>query len=285
MPASSQADFRTFTHMQPLTASAIKHIFEEHNIAPKKYLGQNFLVDANSIGKVIRTASLDPRQTVIEIGPGIGALTQEIAPRVKKLIVVEKDPQILSILQDRMKQFSHIKYVCADILQYDVPNTSYSIISNLPYAITGPVLRKFLENPHQPEPNDAHDAKRGSATHHRASASHEPSCCFRAAVCCDETYKPRIKALLLAAPEGRLLYSRNHATSKLHFSNRKSGTFFYCREGWIFSTKETTRQQPFCRTQHIKRRSCLASSTSQYRSHSTRRNPLYPRLDLLVAPS
>jgi 16S rRNA (adenine1518-N6/adenine1519-N6)-dimethyltransferase len=130
-------------------------------IKPIKYLGQNFLIDKNVVKKIIRAANLKPQDIVLEIGPGTGVLTQAIAKRVKKVIAVEKDPRMCKLLKENLKDFNNIEIISADILKlvidrdyYNSPGLlqkNYKVIANLPFYITAPVIRKFLEakNPAQ----------------------------------------------------------------------------------------------------------------------------------------
>jgi len=126
---------------------------DKKSIKPKKYLGQNFLKDRHVLKKILRAAELKKQDTVLEIGPGLGILTKEIAPLVKKLIAVEKDWELIKVLQEEMPP--NVEIINEDILKYNPPvggpNTKYKIVSNLPYAIVNPVLRKFLEAKHKPE--------------------------------------------------------------------------------------------------------------------------------------
>jgi len=92
-----------------------------YKIKPIKHFGQNFLIDKQIIKKVIRTANLHSKDIVLEIGPGTGALTQEIAKKAKKIIAVEKDPKMVEILKESLKDFKNVKIINADILNYPLP--------------------------------------------------------------------------------------------------------------------------------------------------------------------
>jgi len=128
-----------------------KKLLKKYKIYPSKRLGQTFLIDKNVIKKVIRTANLQPEDIVLEIGPGFGALTQEIAKKVKKVIAVEKDKKICKILRGTLKDFSNIDIINKDILRYKLQVTNYKIVANLPFYITAPTIRMFLENKHPPK--------------------------------------------------------------------------------------------------------------------------------------
>jgi len=116
-----------------------------YKIKPIKHFGQNFLIDKQVVKKIIRAADLHPRDVVLEIGPGTGVLTQEIAKTAKRVIAVEKDPRMIKILKESLKDFKNVEIINTDILNYKLQTTNYKLIANLPFYITAPVIRKFLE--------------------------------------------------------------------------------------------------------------------------------------------
>ena len=115
-------------------------------LKPKKRLGQNFLTSQKVINKVIESSNLDKNDIVLEIGPGFGALTFEIAKRVKKVIAVEKDTELASKLN-----IKNVEIINKDILDYEINLKDYKLISNLPYNISLAVIKKFLEDENQPQ--------------------------------------------------------------------------------------------------------------------------------------
>ncbi len=126
----------------------IKNLLKEYNIRPSKKLGQNFLIDKGAIKKIIEAAELKTKEIVLEIGPGVGTLTQEIAKKTKKVIAVEKDSKMLEILEKTLKNFNNIKIIQKDILGFQVSSfkfQEYKVVANLPFYLTGPIIRKFLE--------------------------------------------------------------------------------------------------------------------------------------------
>jgi len=134
----------------------IKNLFKKYRIRPVKYLGQNFLIDNSVLKKIIKAAELLKNDTALEIGPGIGNLTIELAKRVKKVIAVEKDTKITEILKENLKGFDNVEIIQDDILKvpntkYKIQNTKYKVVANLPYYLTSPVIRKFLEAERQPK--------------------------------------------------------------------------------------------------------------------------------------
>ena len=153
--------------MRLASPRVVKEILAKQSIKPSRGLGQNFLIDGNVVKKLADTANIDPNDTVLEIGPGIGTLTQELAPRAKKVIAVEKDRKMVEILKETLAGLQNIEIVCTDVLKLDTqpkdcsrgasalgggpPRAeNYKVVANLPYYITAPVIRKFLEGEHKP---------------------------------------------------------------------------------------------------------------------------------------
>jgi len=142
--------------MDLFSKKTILDLLKKYNTKPLKGLGQNFLIDRNILRKIIESASLKKDDIILEIGPGIGILTQELAKRVKRAITIEKDPKMVEILKDMMKDFKNIEIIQGDILKiepktYNLKPKTYKIVANLPFYITSPVIRKFLENHHPPK--------------------------------------------------------------------------------------------------------------------------------------
>jgi len=136
----------------------IKDILNKYETRPSKGLGQNFLIDKNVLEKIIQAADIKPTDTILEIGPGIGALTQALAEKAGKVIAVEKDETMVKILTDVLSasNIKNVQLVNADILKIDVLSfkfqaSGYKVVSNIPYYITAPLIRKFLEDKNQPK--------------------------------------------------------------------------------------------------------------------------------------
>ena len=135
----------------------LKVLLGKHQITASKRLGQHFLVDKEVLAKIIETADLKPADIVLEIGPGLGILTEAMAKRVKKVVAVEKDAVLAGILNEelRIMNIKNVEVVQDDILKishtrYKIQNTKYKVVANLPYYITSPVIRKFLEAENSP---------------------------------------------------------------------------------------------------------------------------------------
>ncbi len=132
-------------------------VLKKHNIKLTKKFGQNFLIDENILLKIIRFCDLSPQDNVLEVGPGIGTLTQFLCPGVKKVTAVEIDRRLISVLGETLSQYNNLEIIQGDILKIDLQDLLSSVsegkkcklISNLPYNITTPLIMKLLEVRHQ----------------------------------------------------------------------------------------------------------------------------------------
>ena len=116
-----------------------------------KRLGQNFLIDPNIVRKIVATADLSPTDTVLEIGPGRGVLTEALSRAVRRVVAVEIDPQLHRLLQDRQADWPNVQLVCADALTYplETVSTGAIVVANLPYYLSTPLLFRLLEQRHR----------------------------------------------------------------------------------------------------------------------------------------
>lgn len=193
-----------------INLATIKNILSKHNLAPNKFLGQNFLIDQNALDKIIEAADLKAGDNALEIGPGLGTLTAALCGAGANVVAIEKDKELIPILEENLKEYKNLKIINDDFLQVDfdpllfkkeesgelksafaknfqnaiasespagdergnpadgAKNTesrslsralmrdrsasrndskdrfSYKIVSNIPYCITSPVLRKIF---------------------------------------------------------------------------------------------------------------------------------------------
>jgi 16S rRNA (adenine1518-N6/adenine1519-N6)-dimethyltransferase len=140
-----------------------KKLLRRYNIHTKKKLGQHFLINDAVLEKILSAAELTKDDTVIEVGPGLGLMTQELARRAGWVIAIELDNRLAAILQENL-QAENVVVLNEDVLgtepakllkgsaPYFPPQLhSYKVVANLPYYITSPVLRHFLEAPVKPE--------------------------------------------------------------------------------------------------------------------------------------
>ena len=135
--------------------SVTKAVLERHGFTFKKSFGQNFLTDTNILQKIVDTAEVDDQVNVIEIGPGIGALTEFLAERAAEVMAFEIDHRLVPILADTLRDFDNVTVVNEDILKVDLaqhiqnfknPNLPIKVVANLPYYITTPILMHLIES-------------------------------------------------------------------------------------------------------------------------------------------
>lgn len=120
----------------------------------KKQFGQNFLNNPSIPARIVRESGVTPQSGVLEIGPGLGALTLQLAPAVRKVVAVEIDREVIPLLQEKLQAFSNVTVIEQDILQTDIQAlleqhfpemTEVCVCANLPYYITTPILMKLLK--------------------------------------------------------------------------------------------------------------------------------------------
>jgi len=133
----------------------VKKLLRQSGLRAKKGLGQHFLVDETILKTIVEAAELSPEDIVIEVGPGLGILTTELARQAGKVIAVELDTQLASLLKRRLASLSNVNVINADILgvslsQLLAVEKNYKVVANLPYYITSPILRYFVEASPQP---------------------------------------------------------------------------------------------------------------------------------------
>jgi 16S rRNA (adenine1518-N6/adenine1519-N6)-dimethyltransferase len=135
---------------------SIFEILKKYNIRPIKHFGQNFLIDEGILNKIIEAADIQKNDTILEIGPGLGILTLELAKRAKQVIAIEKDKRMCEILSEMLDagNVKNVEIVNENILKItnnQFPMTNYKIVANIPYYLTSPLIRKFLETESRPE--------------------------------------------------------------------------------------------------------------------------------------
>lgn len=151
--------------MRETLGTETKRLLHRFGLRARKGLGQHFLIDEGVLQTIIQAAELTPDDTVIEVGPGLGVLTRELAARVARLFSVELDGNLAVLLQKKLDSLSNVSIVNGNILDIN-PETmlkeaglpeptkgtlSYKVVANLPYYITSPVLRHFLTAPTKPQ--------------------------------------------------------------------------------------------------------------------------------------
>ncbi|MCL2140111.1 MAG: 16S rRNA (adenine(1518)-N(6)/adenine(1519)-N(6))-dimethyltransferase RsmA [Dehalococcoidia bacterium] len=135
-----------------------KRLLKTVDVHAKKSLGQHFLIQKNILQKIIDASELSSADTVIEVGPGLGALTTELAKQAGNVIAVELDNTLAPLLRETHSAYHNLNIIHADILKCspksllpESESSRYKVVANLPYYITSAVLRHFLESDRQPE--------------------------------------------------------------------------------------------------------------------------------------
>ena len=133
-----------------VSSAHVKNLLRQSGLKARKSLGQHFLIDESVLTVILEAAELTAQDTVIEVGPGLGILTGELARRGGSVIAVELDNGLASFLQRRFASQSNLHVINADILRIKLSQllggkSNYKVVANLPYYITSPVLRYFVE--------------------------------------------------------------------------------------------------------------------------------------------
>lgn len=135
------------------TPKRTKEILDKYGFSFKKSLGQNFLIDPNVLENIVSHGNLTEKVGVIEIGPGIGALTEHLARKAGKVIAYEIDGRLLPVLEDTLSPYPNVKVIHQDVLEADLKGmiqeefADYDeivVVANLPYYVTTPIIMKFL---------------------------------------------------------------------------------------------------------------------------------------------
>lgn len=134
---------------------SIKNLLRQLNIKPKKFLGQNFLVDERVLEKIIAAADLSKNDVVLEIGPGLGILTERLTQKAKLIMAVEKDKNLADFLREKFKDKENLKIVQGDILKFkpqdfELQPFGYKVAANIPYYLTSRLMRILLESKQKP---------------------------------------------------------------------------------------------------------------------------------------
>jgi 16S rRNA (adenine1518-N6/adenine1519-N6)-dimethyltransferase len=138
-----------------LPALNVPELLRNYGLRPDKRLGQNFLVDPNALAQVLQAAEIDGEASVLEIGPGLGALTRLLARRARRVVAVELDANLLPPLYQVLAPYPNVEIVQGDILAHDparlMGEASYRVVANIPYYITSALIRHLLEAQLKPQ--------------------------------------------------------------------------------------------------------------------------------------
>ncbi|MBL7566093.1 16S rRNA (adenine(1518)-N(6)/adenine(1519)-N(6))-dimethyltransferase RsmA [Staphylococcus saccharolyticus] len=141
-------------HKDIATPSCTRALLDQYGFNFKKSLGQNFLVDVNIINKIIEASQIDKSTGVIEVGPGMGSLTEQLAKNAKKVMAFEIDQRLITVLEDTLSPYDNVTIINEDILKADITKSvnthlkdcdKIMVVANLPYYITTPILLNLMQ--------------------------------------------------------------------------------------------------------------------------------------------
>jgi 16S rRNA (adenine1518-N6/adenine1519-N6)-dimethyltransferase len=137
-----------------LPALDVRSLLRRYDLEPRKGLGQNFLVDHGALLKIVAAAEIQPMDTVLEIGAGLGSLTRLLASQARKVVAVEIDRNLLPALHEVMRPFENVSVVHGDMLEIKpedlIGENGYLVVANIPYYITSALIRHLLASPIKP---------------------------------------------------------------------------------------------------------------------------------------
>ena len=136
------------------TPSATKEIINKYSFAFQKKFGQNFLIDSNVLESIIRGAEITKDDFVLEIGPGIGTMTQYLCESARQVVAVEIDKMLIPILEDTLSEYDNVEVINQDVLKVDIKSLAeeknngkpIKVVANLPYYITTPIIMGLFES-------------------------------------------------------------------------------------------------------------------------------------------
>lgn len=131
----------------------IRYIMDKYGFRFSKSLGQNFLIDANIVDKIVEGAGVTEEDVILEVGPGIGVMTESMAEVAEKVVAVEIDDSLMPVLEETLGHFDNVKVINNDILKVDIKalikeefgDKKPKVVANLPYYVTTPIVMRFLE--------------------------------------------------------------------------------------------------------------------------------------------
>ena len=126
-------------------------LLKKYNLKANKKLGQNFLISDDIVNQIIQEAQVSKEDTIIEIGPGLGALTAKLAENAKEVIAIELDDNMINVLTERFSLYQNVQIIHGDVLKVNLKElienkSSVKVVANLPYYITTPIVMKLLED-------------------------------------------------------------------------------------------------------------------------------------------
>ena len=132
----------------------IKNYLRASGLRPKDYFGQNFLIDEQVLGEIVQAAEISSKDTILEVGPGLGVLTTELVKQAKKVLAIEKDSKLIPLLESNLSGHKNLEIKNQDILKFNFEKElteSYKVVSNIPYYLTSHLFRILLNLKNKPQ--------------------------------------------------------------------------------------------------------------------------------------
>lgn len=127
----------------------VRQLLQTYQTRAKKSLGQNFLINREPLDQIIEAANITDQDIIVEVGPGLGVLTQELCKKAKKVISIELDSYMIPILKENLKGYQNLEVINANALDFEPPE-NYKVVANIPYYITSPLINHFLQRKNKP---------------------------------------------------------------------------------------------------------------------------------------
>ncbi len=154
-PAETQAIQSVIDLVDLTDVQELRNLLYAHNMRPNKSFGQNFLVDRSVLMRIVEAAEITESDSILEVGAGTGVLTRELAQRARRVVAVELERDMLALLEKTTQRYANVELLARNLLflnPVDVfGDTPYKLVANLPYYITAPTFRHFLESENPPQ--------------------------------------------------------------------------------------------------------------------------------------
>ncbi len=154
-PAETQAIQSVIDLVDLTDMRELRNLLYAHNMRPNKSFGQNFLIDRSVLMRIVEAAEITASDAILEVGAGTGVLTRELAQRARRVVAVELERDMLALLEKTTQRYANVELLARNLLflnPVDVfGNAPYKLVANLPYYITAPTFRHFLESENPPQ--------------------------------------------------------------------------------------------------------------------------------------
>ncbi|HYL43560.1 MAG TPA: 16S rRNA (adenine(1518)-N(6)/adenine(1519)-N(6))-dimethyltransferase RsmA [Ktedonobacteraceae bacterium] len=154
MTDNIQSTFGVYADIDLTNVRELRNLLYAHGMRPNKSFGQNFLIDRSVLMQIVDAAEIDPADQILEVGAGTGVLTRELARRARRVVAVELERDMLALLAKTTGMYANVELVARNLLYLDPTEVfgeeAYKLVANLPYYITAPTFRHFLESANPP---------------------------------------------------------------------------------------------------------------------------------------